>query len=176
MVSSNVFVSVLNLFQGVEMTDISSLLSPVLIWFLVGIGFFVVELILPGFIMFFFGIGAWCVAATLAIVSLSQNTQLTVFIVSSLASLFLLRSWLRSVFWGEESEESDSVNVNSAPTTGMVTETISPPAPGRVKYGGSSWQAVAEELIPADTVVEVIERQDLIITVRKLNKEQKEKK
>lgn len=80
------------------MTDIYSLLSPVLIWFLLGIGFFVAELILPGFIMFFFGIGAWCVAAVLAMAGLSLNTQLSVFLVSSLISLFLLRSWLRSIF------------------------------------------------------------------------------
>ncbi len=150
------------------MTDISSLLSPVLIWFLLGIGFFVVELILPGFIIFFFGIGAWCVAAVLAVVSLSLNTQLTVFLFSSLISLFLLRSRLRSIFFGSSSEESDSVNVDSAPATGVVTEAISPPAKGRVKYGGSSWQAVADEPIPADTVVEVVERKDLIIKVRKL--------
>ncbi len=143
-------------------------ISPVLIWFLLGIAFFVAELILPGFIMFFFGIGAWGVAAVLAMASLSLNTQLMVFIASSLITLFLLRSWIRSVFFGEEIKENDSVNMDSAPATGVVTEAISPPAKGRVKYGGSSWQAVADELIPVDTVVEVVERKDLIVKVRKL--------
>jgi membrane protein implicated in regulation of membrane protease activity len=150
------------------MTDIASLLSPVLFWFLLGIGFFVTELILPGFIMFFFGIGAWCVAAVLALADLSLNTQLTIFLVSSLIILFLLRSRLRSVFFGKKIENGESVNMDSAPATGVVTEAISPPATGRVKYGGSSWQAVADESIPAETVVEVVERKDLIIKVRKL--------
>lgn len=150
------------------MLDISSLLSPILFWFLLGIGFFVTELMLPGFIMFFFGIGAWCVAAMLAIATLSLNIQLTVFLVSSLISLFLLRARLRSVFFGSAIEENDSVNVDSAPATGVVTEAISPPAAGRVKYGGSSWQAVAEEPIPTGAVVEVVERKDLIIKVRRL--------
>ena len=158
------------------MTDISSLLSPILIWFLVGIGFFVVELILPGFIMFFFGIGAWCVVLLLAVINVSLNTQLTVFLISSLTALFFLRYWLHSVFRGDTIEEIDSMNMDSTPATGVVTEAITPPATGRVKYGGSSWQAVAEEFIPADTVVEVIERKDLRITVRRLNRELTEKK
>ncbi|CAK8717548.1 NfeD-like C-terminal domain-containing protein [Candidatus Electronema halotolerans] len=158
------------------MTDIYSLLSPVLIWFLLGIGFFVAELILPGFIMFFFGIGAWCVAAVLAMAGLSLNTQLSVFLVSSLISLFLLRSWLRSIFFGKETENSDSVNVDSAPATGVVTEAISPPARGRVKYGGSSWLSVADEPIPAGAVVAVVERKDLIIKVRRLDADKEEGK
>jgi len=158
------------------MTDISPIISPVLIWFLLGIGFFVTELILPGFIMFFFGIGAWCVAAVLAIASLSLNIQLTVFLVSSLITLFLLRSRLRSIFFGKETENSDSVNVDSAPATGVVTEAIAPPAKGRVKYGGSSWLSVADEPIPAGAVVEVVERKDLIVKVRKLNVDKEKKK
>ena len=148
--------------------DISSVLSPVLIWFLLGIAFFVIELALPGFIIFFLGIGAWCVAMLLAVINVSLNTQMIVFLSSSLITLILLRSWLRSIFHGNASEETDSVNVDSASATGVVTEAIAPPATGRVKYGGSFWQAVADEPIPADTVVEVVERKNLIITVRKL--------
>jgi membrane protein implicated in regulation of membrane protease activity len=148
--------------------DISSVLSPVLIWFLLGIAFFVIELALPGFIIFFLGIGAWCVAMLLAVINVSLNTQMIVFLSSSLITLILLRSWLRSIFHGNASEETDSVNVDSASATGVVTEAIAPPAAGRVKYGGSFWQAVADEPIPADTVVEVVERKNLIITVRKL--------
>jgi len=149
--------------------------SPALIWFLLGIAFFVVELIIPGFIIFFFGIGAWCVAAVLAIASISQNAQMIVFLVSSLITLILLRSWLRSVFLGTASEETDSVNVDSAPATGVVIEAISPPAVGRVKYGGSFWQATADGPIPEGTVVQVVERKDLIIKVRRIEADKEEK-
>ena len=140
-------------------------ISPVLVWFLVGIACYVVELALPGFIIFFFGIGAWCVALVLAMTNVSLTVQLIIFLVCSLATLALLRSWVRSVFLGGALEEDDSVNVDSAPATGIVTEVIVPPAAGRVKYGGSSWKAVADEAISVDTVVVIVEKKDLTVKV-----------
>lgn len=147
------------------------LVSPVLIWFLLGAVFFVAELINPGFILFFLGIGAWCTASVLYLVKVSLDVQMIVFLISSLISLISLRSWLRSVFLGTSNEEDDSVNVDSAPTTGIVTEAIVPPGLGRVKYGGSFWKAAADETIPVDTVVQILERKNLIVEVRPLRSE-----
>ncbi|MGB5686834.1 MAG: NfeD family protein [Candidatus Electrothrix sp.] len=139
--------------------------SPVLIWFLLGIAFFVTELIVPSFILFFLGIGAWCTASVLAVADVSLTVQMIIFLISSLVTLISLRSWLRSIFLGDSNEEDDSVNVDSAPSTGIVTEAIVPPGPGRVKYGGSFWQAIADEPIPVDTVVQILERKNLIVQV-----------
>ncbi len=150
--------------------------SPVLIWFLLGIAFFVIELVLPGFVLFFLGIGAWCVAAVLAVLDVPLTAQLLIFLVCSLLSLILLRSRLKSVFMGKSSEEADSVNVDSAPTTGVVTDAIIPPADGRVKYGGSFWRAVADEPIAAGAVVLIVEKKDLIIKVRALSAGKEEAK
>ncbi len=143
-------------------------ISPVLAWFLAGIACYVIELALPGFIIFFFGIGAWCVALVLALTDVSLTAQLIIFLVCSVVTLGLLRTRLRSVFLGGALEQDDSVNVDSAPATGTVTEDIVPPAMGRVKYGGSFWRAAADEKIPAGTVVTILEKQDLIVTVRAL--------
>ncbi|MCI5212479.1 MAG: NfeD family protein [Candidatus Electrothrix sp. ATG2] len=142
--------------------------SPILIWFLLGIAFFITELVLPGFILFFLGIGAWCTASALAITDVSLTMQMIIFLITSLITLVLLRSWLRAVFLGGSSEEDDSVNVDSAPATGVVTKAIMPPAYGRVNYGGSYWRAVADEPIAKDTVVQIVERNDLIIQVKPL--------
>ncbi len=143
-------------------------ISPVLAWFLVGIACYAIELALPGFIIFFFGVGAWCVALVLAMTDVSLTVQLIIFLVCSLITLGLLRSWVRSVFLGSALEEDDSVNVDSAPATGVVTEAIVPPATGRVKYGGSSWKAVADEAIAEDIVVVIMEKKDLTVKVRAL--------
>ncbi|MCI5132252.1 MAG: NfeD family protein [Candidatus Electrothrix sp. EH2] len=147
------------------------LVSPVLIWFLLGVVFFVAELIAPGFILFFLGIGAWCTASVLAVVKLSLTVQMIIFLISSFLTLIFLRSWLRAVFLGDSSEEDDSVNVDSAPTTGIVTEAIAPPGLGRVKYGGSFWKAAADESIAVNTVVQILERKNLIVQVRPLHSE-----
>ncbi|RUM36707.1 MAG: NfeD family protein [Desulfobulbus sp.] len=142
--------------------------SSVLIWFLVGIVCFLVELALPGFIIFFFGIGSWCVALVLAFTDISLTTQLIVFLCSSLATLVVLRSKLRTVFLGGVFEQNDSVIVDSVVGTGTVTESILPPATGRIKYGGSFWTAVADEEIVKGTVVDVVEKNDLTVKVRPL--------
>ncbi len=145
-------------------------ISPVLVWFLIGIGCFGLELVLPGFILFFFGIGAWCVALVLAMTDMSLTAQLVIFSACSLLTLVLLRTWLRSVFLGGAQEEDDSVNVDPAPANGVVTEDIVPPAEGRVRYGGSFWRAVADETLLKDSVVEVVEKKDLLVKVRALGK------
>ena len=159
--------------QGAAMESAAlEFVSPVLIWFLLGIGFFVMELVAPGFILFFLGIGAWCTASVLAIVKISLTVQMIIFLISSLVTLISLRSWLRSVFLGDSSEEDDSVNVDSVPTTGIVTEAIMPPGLGRVKYGGSFWKAAADESIAVDTVVQILKRKNLIVQVRPLRTEE----
>jgi membrane protein implicated in regulation of membrane protease activity len=158
-----------SIFEGANMG-----ISPVLIWFLFGIACFVVELMLPGFVLFFLGIGAWCAAAALAVIDVPLTAQLLIFLASSLLSLILLRARLKSIFSGSSSKEADSVNMNSTPATGVVTDAIIPPADGRVKYGGSFWRATADEPIAEGTVVLIVEKKDLIIKVRALSANKEE--
>jgi len=145
-------------------------MSPVLLWFLVGIVFFAVELVLPGFIIFFFGLGAWCVALVDYIYPLSLSWQLAIFLAASLVTLLSLRAWLRGVFLGGSRRENDSVNVQPIHSTGVITEDILPPARGRVKYGGSFWQAEAEEPISTGTVVNIVKQNDLLVHVEPADK------
>lgn len=140
-------------------------ISPILAWFLTGLLFFAIELALPGFIVFFFGIGAWCVALLLWSVDLSLSAQLGVFIVASLVSLLLLRSWLRGIFAGRSLTEDDSTMVEPLSATGIVSRDIVPPAEGQVRFGGSYWRAAADERIASGTVVRIIEQKDLLIRV-----------
>jgi membrane protein implicated in regulation of membrane protease activity len=146
-------------------------MSMVLLWFLVGIVFFAVELALPGFIIFFFGIGAWCAALVQYFYPLSASGQLMVFLTTGIISLLLLRAWLRGVFLGGKREEDDSINVEPGRSTGVITEDIFPPARGRVKYGGSFWLAEAEEPVLAGTVVNIVKQNDLLIKVEPVERE-----
>jgi len=146
-------------------------ISPVLTWFLLGIAFFVVELVLPGFIVFFFGIGAWCVALVSFLLPLSLAGQLILFLGASLLSLLLLRAWLRSVFLGSSRREEDSVTVEPDRGTGMVVEEITPPASGRIKYGGTYWRAEADRPLAAGTVVKIVSQKDLLVRVEPFEEE-----
>ena len=146
-------------------------MSPVLIWFILGIAFFVVELILPGFIVFFFGLGAWCTALVQYAHPLPLSGQLMVFLGASLVTLLLLRAWLRSVFLGASRREDDSITVEPDRGTGTVVEDIVPPASGRVKYGGTFWRAEAQQPIPSGTVVRIVAQKDLLVQVEPMEEE-----
>ena len=144
-------------------------ISPVLAWFLIGIFFYVIELALPGFVVFFFGVGAWCTALTVYLADISTSLQLGVFLVTSLATLFLLRKYLQTIFIGSAQNDEASVKAGPVADTGVVTEDIIPPGTGKVKYGGSFWRAVAEEPISVGTNVKIISQENLEVKVQPLS-------
>ena len=65
---------------------IKDLLKPELIWFLVGLVLLIMEFALPGLIIGFFGAGAWIVAIICLVTNININTQLIIFIISSILS------------------------------------------------------------------------------------------
>jgi membrane protein implicated in regulation of membrane protease activity len=140
-------------------------LSPVLVWFLAGIVFFALELGLPGLIVFFFGVGAWCAALTVFFLPMSLASQLLVFLAASLVSLALLRTTLKKVFLGRVLEVDAMDNDIPPGATGVVIEDINPPAAGLIKYGGSFWQATADQAIAKGAIVAIVEKNNLSIKV-----------
>jgi len=89
---------------------IKEYLKPELIWFLLGLALLITEFAMPGLIVFFFGVGA-CIVAIVCLLSSyvagSINTQLIIFIGSSVASLLLLRRWLKGIFLGHTVSKQD---------------------------------------------------------------------
>lgn len=137
--------------------NLETLITPWLIWFLMGIGLAFLELYLPGFIVLFFGIGCWVTAGALLLWDLSVNQQILLFIVSAVASLLLLRKWLMRVFRGASSDKPDD-GFDDFPQ-GMhvtVSKTITPNEYGRIQYRGTGWYAAADETIEAGTTVEIV--------------------
>lgn len=143
-----------------------SAVSPVLAWFLLGILLFALELALPGMIVFFFGVGAWCAALAVYLLPLSLAGQLLVFLVTSLLALVLLRATVQKVFLGGKLEVDAMEHAIPPGATGEVIEDIVPPAAGKIKYGGSFWRATADRPIRAGTVVTIVEKNNLSIRVR----------
>src|SRR5688572_13114066 len=54
------------------------------IWFIVGFIFFLLEFVVPGLILFFFAVGAWLVAILSLFIDLSINSQLLIFLATSI--------------------------------------------------------------------------------------------
>ena len=139
--------------------------SPVLIWFLAGIVFLGLELLLPGLVVFFFGVGAWCTALVIYCLPMELANQLLLFLSTSLVALALLRSTLKKVFLGRTGEVDAMDAKIPGGAVGVVIEDIIPPSAGKIKYGGSFWQAVADVPIKKGTVVKVLAKNNLLIKV-----------
>ena len=150
-------------------------ISPVLLWFVAGLVFFFVELILPGFIVFFFGLGAWVTALLSFFLPIPPLPQLGIFLFASLLSLFALRRYLSPVFIGQSKKEHDSMESEGIGATVEVVSEIDPPGEGRIRYSGSYWRAAAEEHVAVGEFVEIIDRQNMLMLV-KSSQTQEEKK
>lgn len=142
--------------------------SPELFWFLLGLGLLLAELILPGFVIIFFGVGAWVTALGVALGLLpTLNLQLIVFLAASVASLVLFQNKGRAIFEGrisgKPSRDMDDVRGSKV----IVTADIHPNGlDGKVEFNGTSWQAQADVPIVRGTTVEIVERKDLILRVK----------
>ena len=152
------------------METLKELLKPQLIWFIVGFIFLLLEFAIPGLITLFFGIGAWIVALICLFLDISINTQLFIFIISSILLLVFLRKWFQKMFMGrlesgqEEIEELDEFLGQKA----VVTKEITPNTKGKVEFRGSYWKAEAYETIPEGTPVEIVDKNNITLTVKSL--------
>lgn len=128
------------------------------VWFLIGAVFLLLEMQLPGFIMFFFAIGAWVAALIVAFLDISLSQQILVFTVSSVISLIALRAHLKRVFHGRlvGSTSEDKVEDGAMGAIVSVIEPIQPNMPGKVKYRGSYWKAYSDETLQVGDSVRIV--------------------
>lgn len=130
-----------------------------LIWLGVGVGFIIAELMVPGFVVIFFGVGALIAGAT-AFFGSSIQVQLIVFGVSSLVLLLLLRRYMASIFHGSTSVANDREGEadHAIGAQAEVVEAIAPPRRGRIKFQGSFWTAESTEIIEPGALVRIVSR------------------
>jgi inner membrane protein len=142
--------------------------SPGLLWLIIGVVLFLLEMAVPGFVIFFFGLAAWITALGSYLFTWSLNTQLAVFLTSSLVCLFSLRSIVKKVFMGDAKDDTADSILASGGEKCMVTKAIKPPAEGQVKFSGTFWRAEADEAIEEGEIVIIVNQNDLLITVTKI--------
>ncbi len=82
---------------------------PEIIWFIIGLVLFLLELVIPGFVIFFFGVGAWITALLCLIANPGINLQVIVFAVTSVLSLLALRKMIQKKFFYSNSDLSEEV-------------------------------------------------------------------
>ena len=152
------------------MEQLKEFFEPQVIWCLVGLVLLLLEFIMPGLIVFFFGLGAWVVAAVCLFADISINAQLVIFIVSSIVLLLVLRSWLKGVFFGHVKSKQELTEdlKEYAGEKVVVTQKIEPNRRGKVEFHGTNWDAEADEEIAEGAVVVITDKDNLTLKVKPL--------
>lgn len=155
------------------MGNFSDWAKPELIWFLIGLALLLLEFTLPGFIIFFFGVGAWMVAVLCLFTDVSLNAQLGIFLVVSVLLLISLRKWVKTVFIGRITlkQNLDEKFEDFVGKKAVVSKRITPGSQGRVEFHGSNWNAESDEIILEGTTVEIIKKNNITFKVKSINKE-----
>lgn len=145
-----------------------------LVWFIAGIFFFLAELAIPGFIIFFFGIGSWITAIVSLFGVRDINIQLAVFLSSSLITLLLFRKEGKKIFEGKVKKMDDADDELLESFKGqkakVIKEIVPGNIPGKVEFRGTLWNAISDEKIEKDEVVEIVRRDNITLIVKKINK------
>ena len=137
------------------------------IWAILGILLIGSEFFIPGFVIFFFGLGAVLNALLTAIIPIIRNSiplQMILWLATSSISLFGLRRYFAKAFRGRLITGIDDQSVVGS--TAVVVEEIAPDRPGRIKFQGTTWTAKSyDEILPAGRTVEILQKDGLTFTV-----------
>ncbi|MFY0672665.1 MAG: NfeD family protein [Bacteroidia bacterium] len=139
------------------------------IWILLGVLFFIIEIFTPAFVAACLGIG-FLFGGLASALELSYTIQLIFFSVGTAASFFLIRPFILKIGY----QNADKVKTNADSLVGkkgkVVEEINSAKGTGYVAVDGDQWKAVSSnnEVIELNSQVEILSRDSIIVTVKKL--------
>ena len=140
---------------------------PWYLWIVLGIVFFTLEIVTPGFLFACFGVG--CLSAGV-VSSLSAGIELQIvsFTFMTLVTFFGIRPFMLRYLSSSESNVPTNVDALIGKKA-LVVETIDPLRnKGRVVVGGENWKAISlnDAIIETDTEVVVVKVDGIKLVVR----------
>lgn len=132
------------------------LMQKELIWFIIGLVLLLLEFVFPGLVLIFFGVGAWITSISAYLFDLSLDTQLIIFIISSLISLAALRKLLKEKYMDVGNDDQNHLAEDFVGKKATAITNFKVGERGKVEFRGSYWEASAN--------VDIKEGQTVIIT------------
>jgi membrane protein implicated in regulation of membrane protease activity len=146
---------------------ISNILSrPELFWFLIGLVLFLLELVIPGFFIFFFGLGAWITALVCLIGEPGTNLQIIIFAITSVLSLIGLRRIIQKKFFYSKGTQSEDVEDEFTGKEALATTDFGGSKNGKVEFKGTTWTAESKSDIKEGQRVIIIEKDSFKLFVK----------
>lgn len=143
-------------------------MSPVLIWFALGLGLVLLEFVVPGVVLVFFGLAAWIVTLLVWIGVLeSPPAQLAVFMITSLLLLFGCRRFVKKWFVGDSQVDApDGIEDILGKHVTVIADIPGGPATGTVELKGAEWSARSDAPLERGSLATVKERDGLVLVVQ----------
>lgn len=143
--------------------------EPWFVWAVIGIACIGMEMLMPGFVIFFFGLGALVTAVCSLIPGVDSMIwlQILIFVVFSIVSIVYLRRHFARIFAGSVFDSSrDSVDDSDTGESAEVTELTGPTRDGRIRFRGTTWPArtTGAEAAPG-TSVRIVSRKGMVYMV-----------
>ena len=141
------------------------LYNAAVIWFALGFIFFLLEFVIPGLILFFFAVGAWITAILVLFMDADINTQLIVFLASSLLTILLFRKWVQRIIWTRK-ESTQLMEDEFIGRKGRAETFIGPGQNGKVDFKGTIWDARSEDTIEKGEQVTILGTESILLIVK----------
>jgi len=139
--------------------------DPAVIWFLIGLGLLILELVLPGLVILFFGAGAWVTALVCAISDVNLNMQILIFLVASLLGLVLLRKYLKNRFFSKKDKEMQDQLEEFIGHKAKAIDAFKE-GTGLVEFKGTRWNANSSEPVSKGQWVTILSQEGLTFNVK----------
>ena len=137
-------------------------------WLTVGAVLMLLELIIPGGIVFFLGSACIVVAAAVYLELVTTWVgAITLFFISSLILIVTLRAIISRFIEGDSSVGNTSEILDEVGEIVEVIESIGPADKvGAVKFRGTAWRALGEgKEIPAGSMARIVSRENISLLV-----------
>ncbi|HUX55498.1 MAG TPA: NfeD family protein [Bacteroidales bacterium] len=140
---------------------------PELFWFIIGLVLFLLELVIPGFFIFFFGLGAWVTALVCLIGNPDSitNFQILIFAIISVLSLIALRRIIQKKLFYSKDNLSEKIEDEFTGREAIAITDFSPENKGKVEFKGTIWKAEGTSDIKSGQTVIIIEKKNISLFV-----------
>jgi inner membrane protein len=142
---------------------------PEIFWFVLGLGMFLLELVMPGFIIFFFGLGAWITALVCMIAHPGINVQIIIFAVTSVLLLIGLRNMIQKKFFNKKAHLSDEVEDEFTGKEAIATSDFGQDRTGKVEFKGTTWKAESISDIKEGQTIIILKKMNFTLIVKPKN-------
>ncbi|HEX2969084.1 MAG TPA: NfeD family protein [Bacteroidales bacterium] len=142
---------------------------PELFWFFIGLGLLLAELVIPGFFIIFFGIGAWITALACLLWGPSVNVQIIIFGVTSVLTLLALRRMIQRKLFYDKKGESENIEDEFTGKEAMAASDFGPELTGKVHFKGTTWPAESKSPIKEGQRIIIIRKENMKLFVEPKN-------